>query len=95
MDADLLAVCRVMDFSEGGWTEPEQALPEQDQPVVPSGEAPFVKALGSDGLSPSHPQDWAAEVNQGSPLHRLLHPFSNTMAQHEQLLLESMECKFN
>ena len=60
--------CRVMDFSEGGWVEPEQvhleeAQPEQAQPE----EAPFVEALGSDGLSPSHPEDWAApEVNQGT-----------------------------
>lgn len=65
--------CRVMDFSEGGWAEPEQvhpeeAQPEQAQPTEPQPEeAPFVEALGSDGLSPSHPEDWAApEVNQGT-----------------------------
>lgn len=52
---------RMANGSVGGWAEPGG-----EQPAVgPSGPA-FVEALGSEDLSPSHPEDWAAaDVSQG------------------------------
>ncbi|BDA48985.1 hypothetical protein COCOBI_13-0950 [Coccomyxa sp. Obi] len=51
---------RMADGDVGGWAEPEGA-----QPAVGPSKPAFVEALGSEDLSPSHPEDWAAaDVSQ-------------------------------
>lgn len=58
---------RIADGSVEGWVAPEgpQAAEGPSEPA-------FVEALGSENLSPSHPEDWAAaDVSQGQPQHRL------------------------
>lgn len=55
---------RMADGIVGGWAEPEGTQ-------TPS-EPAFVEALGSEDLSPSHPEDWAAaDVSQGEPQSQL------------------------